>query len=158
LNLTVPKPRTAAPALATTGTAWPKVLASLSGYGQWLLANPDPALVGNVAAPGCAVDQLRARQVQSLIDGNAYVVTTPPVFAAVTGPTPASGQVVLSVTAGRPAEPVVSRARPSVTIASYDVVPAASFEVTLDQGTDGKWRYCTIENQPDETVDAVPLI
>jgi hypothetical protein len=53
---------------------------------------------------------------------------------------------------------VVSRVRKSVTIGSYDAVPPASFEVTLDQGADGKWRYCTIENQPDETVAAVPLL
>jgi hypothetical protein len=160
LTLAIPQPRTAAPALATTGTAWPKVLASLSAYGQWLLANPDLALVGNVTTPGCAVAELLSAQVQGLITENAYVVTTPPTFTAVTGPTPAptTGQAVLMVTAGRAAEPVVSRAKKTVTIASYDAVPPASFEVTLDRGADGKWRYCTIENQPDETVSAVPLI
>jgi hypothetical protein len=160
LTIAVPKPRTPAPALVTTGTAWPKVLASLSAYGQWLLANPDPALVGNVATPGCAVAHLLAQQAQSLINDNAYVVTAPPVFSAVAAPTPAprSGQAVLMVTAGRPAEAVVSRAHPSITIASYQAVIPASFEVTLDQGADGKWRYCTIENQPDETVAAVPLV
>ena len=158
LTVAVPKPRTPAPALAITGTAWPKVLASLTAYGQWLLANPNPALVGNVATPGCAVAQLLTTQVQSLINSNAFVLTTPPTFSAVTGSAPASGQEVLMVTAGRPQEPVVSRVHKSVTIGSYDAVPPASFEVTLDQGADGKWRYCTIENQPDETVAAVPLL
>ncbi|WP_412740444.1 hypothetical protein [Krasilnikovia sp. MM14-A1259] len=154
----VPKPRTAPPALATTGTSWPKVLASLSAYGQWLLANPNPALVGNVATPGCPVAQLLAQQVQSLITENAYVTPAPPVFSVVTAPTPAYGHEVLMVTAARPAEPVVSSATGKVTIGSYDAVPSALFEVTLDKGADGKWRYCTIENQPDETVAAVPLI
>jgi hypothetical protein len=158
VTVAVPKPRTPAPALAITSTAWPKVLASLTAYGQWLLANPNPALVGNIATPGCAVAQLLSTQVQSLIDSNTYVVTTPPTFSAITGSAPASGQEVLMITAGRPAEPVVSRAQKLVTIGSYDAVPPASFEVTLDQGADGKWRYCTIENQPDETVAAVPLL
>jgi hypothetical protein len=157
-TVVVAKPRTPPPALATSGTAWPTVLASLTTYGQWLLANPDPALVGNVAAPGCAVAQLLTSQVQSLVAGNATVVTAPTSFTAITGPTAATGQVVLMVTAGRPAEPVVSRAKSGVTIGSYTAVPPASFEVTLNQGADGKWRYCTIENQPDETVAAVPLL
>jgi hypothetical protein len=157
-TVVVPKPRTPAPALATSGTAWPKVLASLTAYGQWLLANPDPALVGTVATPGCAVAQLLTSQVQSLLTENANVVTAATSFTAITGPTAATGQVVLMVTAGRPAEPVVSRAKSGLTIGSYTAVPSASFEVTLDQGADGKWRYCTIENQPDETVAAVPLL
>jgi hypothetical protein len=156
--ISVAKPRSAAPALATAGTAWPKVLASLNAYGQWLLANPNPALVGSVTTPGCPVAVLVSQQMQSLINDNAYVVTTPPTVTAITGPASASGQVVLMVTAARPGEPVLSRGKGSVTIGRYSAVPAASFEVTLDQGADGKWRYCTIENQPDETDAAVPLL
>ncbi|WP_199512100.1 hypothetical protein [Nucisporomicrobium flavum] len=43
--------------MSNTGTAWPAMLASLSGYGQWLLANPDPAKVETIAAPGCDGDE-----------------------------------------------------------------------------------------------------
>jgi hypothetical protein len=157
--LTVPKPRTAAPALATTGSAWLTILTSLSAYGQWLLANPDPSLAGNVTTPGCAVAGRLNAQLTSLINDKAYVVTAPPAFVSVTGPTPApTGEAVLYVTASRPAEQVVSRTNPKVTITAWDALPQSSLEVTLDQGADGKWRYCTIERVPDEADPAIPLL
>src|SRR3954447_3700410 len=72
LTIATPRPRTAAPALRTTGTAWPVILASLSGYGQWLLANPNPALVGMVATPGCGMANLLSRQLHGLLSDRAY--------------------------------------------------------------------------------------
>lgn len=71
LTITTPKPRTPAPTLKTTGAAWPAILTSLAGYGGWLLANPDPALVGNIAAPGCAVSNLIAQQAAGLLAAHA---------------------------------------------------------------------------------------
>jgi hypothetical protein len=160
ITVAIPKPKTAPPTLATSGGAWPKVLASLSAYGQWLLTNPDPALAGNVTAPGCAVANRLGEQLTSLINERAYVLTAPPVFTSVTGPTPApsSGDAVLYVTASRPAEQVMSQTSKNVAITSWDTLPQTTLEVTLKKGVDGKWRYCTIERTPDETDPAIPLL
>jgi hypothetical protein len=62
VTVAAPKPKTAAPALKTTGTAWPALLASLSGHGQRVLANPDPSKLADVAQPGCAMYNLLSRQ------------------------------------------------------------------------------------------------
>src|SRR4051794_18807500 len=49
ITIATPKARTAPPALKNTGTSWPAILASLSAYGQWVLANPDPAKLAPIA-------------------------------------------------------------------------------------------------------------
>jgi hypothetical protein len=160
-GIATPKPKTAAPGLKTTGSAWLPILTSLSGYGQWLLANPDPALTPNIAAPGCPVGDLIGPQLAALLGENAYVRTSPVAITVVVGPSPAVGtQVALTATASRAAEPVLSRAKNTV-ITTYAPVPPTNLVVTLDKGTDGRWRLCTINPQGDSgdaTDPSVPLL
>ena len=161
ITVSVPKATSAAPALRTTGTAWMPILTSLSAYGQWLLANPDPALVGTVATPSCAVANLLSDQIDGLLGSRAYVKTAPATITSVLGPSPATGsQVVLQVIAARPAEPVVSRAN-GKTISTFDAYPQSTLQVTLDLGADKHWRFCSVESSTDAgaTDDpSVPLI
>jgi hypothetical protein len=158
ITAVTPKPRTAAPSLKTTGTAWPAILASLTRYGQWLLANPDPALVGAIAVPGCAMFNTVYEQADSLLRDKAYLKPSAAVFGVVTGPSLApgtgvsalNGHVVLDVTVQRPAEAVVSRSG-AKQIGSYDALPASTaLQITLQQGADTKWRFCTV-NALDDT-------
>jgi len=156
LTFAGPKPRTAAPALNTTGVAWPAILTSLTRYGQWLLANPDTALVSNVAQPGCAMSNLIAQQAAGLLGDRALLKPVPPVFGPVTGPSPASGStaaalgnmVTLGVTASRPQEPVLSRTG-GRQLAVFDALPRTDLRITLYRAADQKWRLCTV----DSTVD-----
>jgi len=162
-GMLTPTPRTAAPPLATTSGSWLKILTSLSAYGQWLVGNPDPALVGNVATPGCAMNDLLTRQLLGLLEENAYVRTSPAVISSVAGPSPApaGGQVTLEVVAARPAEPVLSRASGAPTISTFTAFPATALQVVLDRGTDRKWRFCTVEASADSGAPddpSVPLI
>lgn len=155
LTIDIPKPRTTAPALKTTGTAWPTILASLSGYGQWLLANPDPDKVADVAEPGCAMANHLARQVQGLLASRTYLKPSPPQFATVTGPTADTettaapghtitigNKVTLDVTASRPSRPVISRTGQQITTVAP--LPQTRLQITLHRGADNKWRFCTV--------------
>jgi hypothetical protein len=161
ITVAVPKPATGAPGLATTGTAWLPILTSLSAYGQWLLANPDPALVGTIATPGCGVANLLTDQLTGLLGSKTYVKTSPASIVSVVAPSPAAnGTVTLMVVASRPAEPVLSRAG-AKTVSTFDAYPQGTLEVTLDLGADKRWRFCTIEanGDPAGATDAsVPLI
>jgi len=161
VSIAIPKPRSAAPGLANTGSSWMPIVKSLSAYGQWLLGNPDPALVGNVATPGCGMATLLTQQVNGLLTSKAYVRTTPATISQVVGPSPATtSTVVLTVVAGRAAEPVVSRAggKPITTFAPY---APGTLHVTLDKGADSRWRFCDVQPiagaaSPDDP--SVPLI
>ncbi|GIF23478.1 hypothetical protein Ate02nite_62080 [Paractinoplanes tereljensis] len=137
------------------------ILTSLSAYGQWLLANPNPALVSNIATPGCAVANLLTQQINGLLSSNAYVRTSPAVFTSVLGPSPAPGpQAVMDVIASRPAEPVLSRTGAKV-ISTFNAYPQSTLQVTLDLGADKRWRFCSVQAATDEgsTDDpSVPLI
>jgi hypothetical protein len=165
--MATPKPRSAAPALKTTGAAWPAILASLAGYGQWLLANPDPALVGTIAEPGCTMANLITQQAAALLDEHAYLKPSPPTFGTVTGPSPAPGstaavlgnEVLLSVTASRPQEAVVSRAGRPITV--FAAMPSTPLQITLFRAADNKWRFCMVDalsdsGAPDDP--SVPLL
>src|SRR3954447_12404993 len=88
ITIAAPKATSAAPALRNTGTSWMPVLTSLSAYGQWLLTNPNPALVGNVATPGCAVANMLTQQIEGLLTSRAYVKTSPATITSVLGPSP----------------------------------------------------------------------
>jgi hypothetical protein len=155
------KPKTAAPALKITGTAWPAILASLSGYGGWLLANPDPSLVAMIATPGCAMNDLLSRQVTALHEENAYVTPSPPVFSLVVGRSPAvTNEMTLDVTASRPAEPVLAGPKATV-ISSFAALPPTSLQITLVRGADNKWRFCTVNaiaDTGDGSDPSVPLL
>jgi hypothetical protein len=165
VNVATPKPRTAAPTLTTTGSAWPAILASLSAYGQWVLANPDPALVGNVATPGCSMYDLTSQQTTALLEEQAYLKPSAPVFSLVTGPSPTAGsttavlgnQVTLSVTASHSAEPVVSRKK-SIQIAEFGALAPTRLLITLFRGTDNKWRFCTVTASADTGAADDPTI
>jgi hypothetical protein len=166
-NLTVatPKPKTGPPALTTTGTAWPAILASLAGYGQWVLANPDPSKIANIAAPGCAMYDLLSQQTTALFEEQAYLKPSAPGFSLVTGPSPAAGstiavlgnQVSLDVTATRAAEPVLSRSK-ATPISTFQPLPATALEITLYQGADKKWRFCTVNTWSDTGDDEDPSV
>jgi hypothetical protein len=148
-GITTPKPKTAAPGLATTGAAWLPILTSLSGYGQWLLANPDPALIANIATPGCPMSDLIGPQLAALLRENAYVRTSPVAFTTAIGPSPVAGtRITLTITASRVAEPVLSRTT-NIVITTYAPLPPTNVVVTLDKGTDGRWRLCTANPQGD---------
>jgi hypothetical protein len=162
LTIAVPKPRTAAPALKTTGTAWPAILASLSGYGQWVLANPDPALVGNVAEPGCAAATLVSQQAAALLRDRAYLQPSPPVFATVNGPTGTAvavlgNQVTLDVTASRPSEPVLSRTGKKP-VTGFGALPLTALRITLFRAADKKWRLCAVDPIPGAAVPGDPPV
>lgn len=150
LTVATPKPRTAAPALKTTGTSWPSILASLSAYGQWVLANPDPAQVANVAQPGCAMYNLLTQQTTALFEEQAYLKPSPPVFTLVSGPSPApvGNEADLDVTVTRAAEPVLSQKK-GTPISTFAALPPTPLEITLYQGTDKKWRLCTVNAWSD---------
>lgn len=160
-GIVTPKPKTAAPALATAGTAWQPILTALSGYGQWLLANPDPALVANVATPGCAAAGALSRQLGALLVENAYVQTSPVSIVAVVGPAAAIGtRVRVTAVAARAAEPVLSR-RKNTPIMTFGPLPATALSITLDRGADSKWRLCTVSRQSADGAPAdatVPLV
>ena len=161
VTIATPKPKTAAPGLANTGSSWMPIVKSLSAYGQWLLGNPDPALVGNVATPGCGVANLLTQQINGLLTSKAYVQTTPATITQVVGPSPATtGTVVLTVVAGRAAEPVVSRAG-GKTITTFAPYAPGALHVTLDKGADNRWRFCDVQpiagmTSPDDR--SVPLV
>jgi hypothetical protein len=150
-----------APTLSNTGSSWLPIVTSLSAYGQWLLANPDPSLVGNVATPGCGMANLLTDQLNGLFASKAYVRTSAPTISSVLGPSPATGTtVVLDVIAGRAAEPVLSVSTKK-TITTFAAYPQSALQVTLNLGTDQRWRFCTVEavgdaGSPDDA--SVPLV
>jgi hypothetical protein len=152
--------------VSNTGSAWPRILASLSGYGQWLLANPDPSRVGTVANPGCAMANLLSEQITGLLGSQAYLKPAAPVFVSVVGPSSAStasaavgDEVILEVTASRPGEPVLDRRGTQIT--AFAPLPPTALQITLDRGVDRRWRFCTVEavtdsGAPDDP--SVPLL
>ena len=140
-----PKAHSGAPGLATTGSNWMAIMKSLTGYGQWLLGNPDPSLVPNVATPGCGQANLLGQQVNGLLTSGTYVQTAAPTLTQVVGPSAAAanGTVGLIVVASRAAEPVLTQKKGATvnTIAPYG---STTLSVTLDKGSDSKWRLCEI--------------
>lgn len=165
ITIEIPQPRSGAPGLKTTGTDWPTILASLASYGQWILANPDPAQVTNVAVPGCAIANQLSRQVAGLLTSRTYLKPSPPVFTTVTGPTPTDpatdamlgDKATLNVIASRPSEPVISRTGKQVTTVA-PLLPAR-LQITLHRGDDDKWRLCTLTTlDTSSTNSPVPLL
>jgi hypothetical protein len=150
IAIATPRAQSAAPGLKNTGAAWPAILASLAGYGQWLLANPDPAKIATIAEPGCGEANLLSTQVTGLLGSNLYVQPSPVVFTTVNGPSPVAAgvdSVTLDVTASRPTEPVLDRKRKQVT--TFEALPQTSLQITLNRGSDQKWRLCTVDAMTD---------
>jgi hypothetical protein len=146
LTIAPPKARTAPPALKNTGTSWRAILASLSAYGQWVLANPDPTRVPTIAVPGCGMANLLSEQTDGLLGSRARVRPGPVVFNTVTGPSPVAAgidTVILDVTASRPGEPVLDRQGRQVT--TFGPLQQTSLRITLNRGSDQKWRFCTVD-------------
>ncbi|MFI6071543.1 hypothetical protein ACIA5C_08130 [Actinoplanes sp. NPDC051343] len=144
IAVATPKAHTGAPGLGTTGSNWQSIVKSLTGYGQWLLGNPDPSMTGNVAMPGCGMSGRLGQQVSGLLNSNTYVQAVAPVITQVVGPSaPAGNTVGLIVVAGRAAEPVLGQKKGTVitTIAPY---APTTLSVTLTKGSDSKWRLCEV--------------
>jgi hypothetical protein len=67
------------------------------------------------------------------------------VITQVAGPSAATGNsVALTVVASRAAEPVVSSKSAKTTVTTFAAAPRTTLTVTLDKGTDGKWRLCEV--------------
>jgi hypothetical protein len=145
ISVATPKAHAGAPGLSTAGSNWMPIVKSLAGYGQWLLGNPDPSMIGNVASPGCGVFDLLGQQVAGLLNSNTYVRTAAPTITRVVGPSavPADGTVALMVVAGRGAEPVLNQ-RKGTTIATVVPYAPTTLDVTLRLGSDKKWRLCEV--------------
>ena len=146
-------PTSAAPAVANTGTGWPAIVTSLTGYGQWLLANPNPALVGTIASPGCGTYNNLAAELQSLVDQGAYVKTTAPVFISLTGlSTTASNRATVDIQVSRAAEPLLDRknAKTTLVLSTLPQLPPTAMQVMLIRGADNRWRFCDIIAQLDD--------
>jgi hypothetical protein len=142
ITVATPKAHSGAPGLSTTGSNWQSIVKSLTGYGQWLLGNPDPSMVANVATPGCGMANLLGQQVNGLINSNTYVQTSAPTITQVVGPSAStSGTVSVAVVASRAAEPVLSQKK-GTTITTIAPYAPTTFNVTLSQGSDKKWRLC----------------
>ncbi|GAA2855726.1 hypothetical protein Acy02nite_08800 [Actinoplanes cyaneus] len=159
---TAPPADTSPPTLANTGSTLPTVVASLIKYGQWLLANPDPDRVANVAAPGCAASKDLIRQTRSLVDQGARLTTVLPTVTAVQWPSPAlsastaplGDQAVVTIRASRPAEAVTMRtAGEDTTVLSYlPALKSTTVRISLFRGTDKKWRFCEVTTPADAAV------
>lgn len=157
---TAPPANTSAPGLSTTGSNLPTIVGSLIKYGQWLVANPDPDKVANVAAPGCAASNDLIRQTKSLIDQGAYVTTATPTVSAVQWPSPSPSasavplgdQAVVTLRVSRPAEALTMRTTgKGTTVLSYlPELTSTTVRIALFRGTDKKWRFCEVTT-PDDT-------
>ncbi|GIF04037.1 hypothetical protein [Actinoplanes siamensis] len=159
-------PSSAAPGLANTGSNLPVVVASLIRYGQWLIANPDPDKVANVAAPGCAAANDLLRQTRSLVAQGAYVTTRAPVVTGVRWPSPSAGttplgdQAVISIQVSRPAEALSLRSTGKQTqVISYlPALPATTAQISLLRGTDKKWRFCEVDMADSGVADSISAL
>ncbi|GAB2616346.1 hypothetical protein Aab01nite_29110 [Paractinoplanes abujensis] len=140
-----------APVVDNTGSAWPTIVGSLITYGQWLLADPDPALAEVIADPGCASHDALTGELQSLLASNAMVRTSPAVITAVDGPASATGRrVVVEASVSRAAEPVVVKGHTSLSPSARTIwledraeLPATMLTMTLVR-EGAKWRYCSV--------------
>ena len=66
----------------------------------------------------------------------------------------------LTVTATRAAGTVLSQAK-AQTITAYGPLPTTSLQITLIQGADKKWRFCTVNPMTDTGApddQSVPLL
>ncbi|BCY11558.1 hypothetical protein [Actinoplanes sp. L3-i22] len=135
------------PALATTGSNWPKVVGSLVTYGQWLLANPNPALASGITVAGCAADNTLTAELRTYVEQGAYVQPTAPVLTSIVGPTGTiGGQVTVDIQAVRGSEPVYVRTSSGSTthvVAARAALAPTSMSLTLIRGADARWRICT---------------
>jgi hypothetical protein len=140
-----------APALKNTGTNWAPMLASLLTYGQWLLANPGAAPVGNVAGAGCPLADELTSEVDNLSGEGWRLTPAPLTLSSIAAPArlaPGESTVSLQLQASRAAETVVDAGgRPASNVAA---LPPAIFDVTVLLGGDGKWRLCSA--RPTEPV------
>ncbi|MFI1994937.1 hypothetical protein [Actinoplanes sp. NPDC020271] len=150
----VAKATSAAPALKNTGTAWPTVIGSMLTYGQWLLANPNPALATTITEPGCASANDLTAQLQSLVGQDAYIQPSAPILTSIIGPSASpSAAAVVDVQAVRAAEPIRRRAATTattggavITLQNKAQLPATALQLTLILGSDSRWRFCSVTN------------
>lgn len=158
-------PATPAPSLTTTGSNWPTIVSSLITYGQWLLANPDPALAVAIAEPGCASANALTAELRSLAGQGAYLKTSPATITSIAGPGTAIGaRVTVDLTAVRAAEPVYQRGTGSgpgaVRVMSTKAqLPATDLQLDLVLGADRRWRLCTtVDSMNDPAGEAITTL
>ena len=155
-------PTSKAPALTTTGTTWPKTVGSLLTYGQWLLANPNPALAATITVPGCAANDMLTAELQAYVEQRAYVQPAAPILPSITGPVGAvGGQVTVDIQAVRGAEPVYQRpVSGSTTHVTTDrpQLPPTALSLSLIRGTDSRWRICTVTDPINAGGDALSTL
>jgi len=137
-------PTTPAPPLST-GNSWAVVVPQLLTYGQWVLANPDPSLVPNVAAPGCSFDSVLSLQTQSLLNRAAFLQPSQLSVLSIQAPgTPVGAETTIAIEASRRSEQYVDASGTSSTGTLVAALPPTYFDVTLDLGSDKQWRICSI--------------
>jgi hypothetical protein len=162
----VAKATSAAPVLKNTGTAWPTVIGSMLTYGQWLLANPNPALATTITEPGCASANELTAQLQSLVEQNAYLKPSAPMLTSVIGPSASpsasaaalGGRVLVDVQAVRAAEPVLRRAAATKATSTSAVIalqdkaqlPSTALQLALILGGDNRWRFCGVTDLDED--------
>ena len=134
------------PALLNSGTNWAPMLASMLTYGQWLLANPGLGVPATVAAPGCPLTDLLTTKTADFSSEGWRLAPAPLTISWLGVPSalaPRQTVVHLQVDASRGAEAVVDG---SGQLASgVPALPVAAFDVSLDLGSDGRWRLCTAD-------------
>ncbi|BBH70685.1 hypothetical protein ACTI_73700 [Actinoplanes sp. OR16] len=158
-------PTSKAPALTTSGTNWPTVVGSLTTYGRWLLANPNPTLTGPVTEPGCSADDALAASLQTYVDESSYVLPDAPTLTSIVCPTGSVGaQVVIDIEATRGIGPVYDRRQTANTRQRSELaaLPPTEFSLTLTRGADSRWHICSVntEDPPDReaiTVCSEPM-
>jgi hypothetical protein len=152
-------PNTSAPGLSNTGSNLPAVVTSLIKYGQWLIANPDPAKVTTIAAPGCSAANQLTAETQSLINQGAYVTTSAPTITAMQWPSPSPSATAaalgdrtgLDIQVSRAAEAVTPRKKGKQTqvLAYLPELKGTMVRISLVRGTDKKWRFCDVSTPLD---------
>ncbi|WP_030441432.1 hypothetical protein [Actinoplanes subtropicus] len=152
-------PTSKAPTLTNTGTTWPKIVGSLTTYGQWLLANPNPALAAAITVPGCAADNALTAELQARVNNGTYVQPAAPILVSISGPTGSiGGQVIVDIRAVRGAEPVYYHTRPRSTthvVSDRPALPPTDLSLTLIRGSDSRWRLCTASSDQNPDTEAL---
>jgi len=141
------RPTSAMPAVASTGTNLLTVIPSITGYAQWLLANPDPALVPAIAVPGCGSFNALVAEARSLVGQGAYVKTAKPVFTSIRSVATGS-RATVEVQVSRAAEPVLDRrATKTRVLSTLPRLSSTAMRITLIRGADTRWRLCDITDE-----------
>ncbi|GIE77371.1 hypothetical protein Aph02nite_33210 [Actinoplanes philippinensis] len=143
------------PTLANTGTAWPRVLGSLIAYGQWLTANPNPALATTITEPGCASANQLTTELRALVADGDFVKPSAPILTSIIAPSASPGTIsaaTIGIRATRPGQAVYHS--PSTLAGNVPSLPPTAMTVSLVLGADSHWRICTVVDHDDPDGEA----